>query len=380
MGDIRPFQFAISEETLDDLKRRLAATRWPDRETPRDWSQGIPLDYLKEVCAYWQNDYDWRRCEAALNALPQFITEIDGLDFQFLHLRSPREDALPLVMTHGWPGSVIEFLKVVGPLSDPQAHGGAASDAFHVVCPTLPGFGFSGKPDTPGWSVERIGRAWGQLMARLGYDRYVAQGGDWGAFVTECIAASETGHCIGMHSNLPIVRPSEALLENPTEFEQSAQASMQHYWDWDSGYSKEQSTRPQTVGYGLVDSPSGQAAWIIEKFWSWVDCDGHPENVLTRDELLDNVMMYWLPAAGASAARIYWESFSMLFGPIEPIHIPAGISIYPHEIMRPSRRWAEERFTNLVHYNVNDKGGHFAAFERPAVFVDELRTCFAHVR
>ena len=380
MSDIRAFQFDVPEEALDDLKRRLAATRWPERETPDDWSQGIPRAYMKEVCAYWQNEYDWRRCEAALNALPQFITEIDGLDFQFLHLRSPREDALPLVMTHGWPGSVIEFMKIIEPLSDPEAHGGDASDAFHVVCPTLPGFGYSGKPDAPGWSIERIGRAWGQLMARLGYDRYVAQGGDWGAAVTACIGVNETAHCIGMHTNMPLLSPSPALLENPTEFEQSALAGFQYYWDWDSGYSKEQSTRPQTIGYGLVDSPCAQAAWIIEKFWAWTDCDGQPENVLTRDELLDNVMMYWLPGAGASSARIYWESFSVLGRPQEPIHIPAGVSMFPHEIFRASKRWGEERFTNLVHYNALDKGGHFAAFEQPAVFVDELRTCFANVR
>ena len=217
-------------------------------------------------------------------------------------------------------------------------------------------------------------------MARLGYDHYVAQGGDWGAFVTECIALSETEHCIGMHSNMPFLSPSPELLENPTEFEQSALKSIQHYWASESGYSKEQSTRPQTVGYGLVDSPTAQAAWIIEKFWSWADCDGHPEHVFTRDELLDNVMMYWLPGAGASAARIYWESFSVLGTAPEPIHIPAGVSVYPTEILRASKRWAEERFTNLVHYNANEKGGHFAAFECPAVFVNELRTCFSHMR
>ena len=335
---------------------------------------------MKELCDYWRNGYDWRRCEAALNALPQFRTEIDGLEFQFLDVRSPREDALPMVMTHGWPGSVIEFLKVIGPLSDPEAHGGDGSDAFHVVCPTLPGFGFSGKPDAPGWSIEHIGRAWGQLMARLGYDRYVAQGGDWGAAVTACIGLSETEHCIGLHTNMPILSPSPEVMENPTEFEQSALAGIQHYWDWDSGYSKEQSTRPQTVGYGLVDSPSAQAAWIIEKCWAWSDCDGHPENAFTRDELLDNVMMYWLPRAGASSARIYWESFSVLTRPQEPIHIPTGVSIFPQEIFRSSRRWCEERFSKLIHYNTLDQGGHFAAFEQPETFVDEIRSCFRHVR
>ena len=380
MSEINSFRFDIPEQTLNDLKQRLAGTRWPEAETPDDWTQGVPLAYMKELCDYWRDGYDWRRCEAALNALPQFRTEIDGLEFQFLHVRSPREDALPMVMTHGWPGSVIEFLKVIGPLSDPAEHGGDASDAFHVVCPTLPGFGFSAKPDAPGWSVERIGRAWGQLMARLGYDQYVAQGGDWGAVVTACIGLSETEHCIGLHTNLPILSPSPEVMENPTEFEQSALAAGQHYWDWDSGYSKEQSTRPQTVGYGLVDSPTAQAAWILEKFWSWSDCDGHPENALTRDELLDNVMMYWLPGAGASSARIYWESFSILGKPQEPIHIPTGVSIFPHEIFRSSRRWCEERFSKLVHYNALEKGGHFAALEQPETFVDEIRSCFRHVR
>jgi len=380
MSTIRPFRFEVSQEALDDLKRRLGATRWPDRETPGDWSQGAPLAYMKELCEYWKHEYDWRKCEAGLNQVPQFITNIDGLDFQFLHLRSPNPDALPLVITHGWPGSVLEFMKIIRPLSDPQTCGGDKADAFHVVCPTLPGFGYSGKPRAPGWSVERIGRAWGQLMARLGYDRYVAQGGDWGAAVTACMGLSETAHCIAMHTNMPILSPSAKLLENPSELERNALAGIQHYWDWDSGYSKEQSTRPQTVGYGLADSPMAQAAWIIEKFWAWTDCNGHPENALTRDELLDNVMMYWLPGVGASSARIYWESFSVLGSPQEPIHIPAGVSIFPREIFRASRRWVEERFTNLIHYEILDSGGHFAAFEQPEIFVDELRGCFSHVR
>jgi epoxide hydrolase len=380
MSNLRAFRFDVPGEALDDLSRRLGATRWPERETPDDWSQGVPLAYMKEVCDYWQNEYDWRRCEAKLNALPQFMAEIDGLDFQFLHVRSPQEDALPLVMTHGWPGSVLEFMKVIGPLSDPAGHGGNASDAFHVVCPTLPGFGFSAKPTAPGWKVERIGRAWGRLMAALGYDRYVAQGGDWGSAVTTSIGLTETDHCAAIHTNMPLVRPSGRLLEDLTDFEQNAIAAGQYYWDWDSGYSKEQSTRPQTVGYGLVDSPVAQAAWIIEKFWAWSDCDGHPENVLTRDELLDNVMMYWLPEAGASSARIYWESFSILSEEPKKVPTPTGVSIYPREIFRASERWVKDRFTKLIHFNILDKGGHFAAFEQPAVFVDEIRTCFAHVR
>jgi epoxide hydrolase len=380
MSDIRPFRFAIPDSALQDLKRRLGDARWPERETAQDWSQGVPLAYTREVCEYWRTRYDWRRCEAALNALPQFVTTIDGLDIQFIHLRSKHERALPMIVTHGWPGSVIEFLKVLGPLTDPAAHGGGAADAFHVVCPTLPGFGFSGKPSAPGWGVERTGRAWGQLMARLGYDRYVAQGGDWGSAVTHAMGLSETEHCIAMHSNMPLLSPSEAVTKDLTAQEQSAFAGFQHYWDWDSGYSKEQSTRPQTVGYGLVDSPVAQCAWILEKFWSWTDCNGHPENALTRDEMLDNIMLYWLPAAGASSARLYWESFRLLLEPKPQIHMPVGASIFPHEIFRASKRWCEERYTKLIHYNVLDKGGHFAAFEQPATFVDEVRTCFRKVR
>ena len=380
MSDIKPFQIDISQAELDDLQRRLMHIRWPERETPEDWSQGIPLAYVKELCGYWREQYDWRRCESWLNGLPQFTTEIDGLDFHFLHIRSPNESALPLVMTHGWPGSIIEFSKVIGLLTDPASHGGSDDDAFHLVCPTLPGFGFSGKPSEPGWGVERIGMAWGQLMARLGYDRYVAQGGDWGAAVTCSMGITETHHCAGIHTNMPILSPSEAFTQDLSEYENDALASAQYYWDWDSGYSKEQSTRPQTIGYGLVDSPVAQAAWIIEKFWAWTDSDGHPENVLTRDELLDNVMMYWLTSAGASSARIYWESFSLIGTPQAPIEMPSGVSMFPNEIFRASRRWVEERFKNLVHYNVLEKGGHFAAFEQPSTFVDEVRTCFRHMR
>ncbi len=378
---IRPFKFDVPETELDDLRRRIAQTRWPERETPTDWSQGIPLAYTREICEYWRTQYDWRRCEAALNAQPQFITEIDGLDIQFMHALSPHPGARPLIMTHGWPGSVIEFMKVIGPLTDPVAHGGDPQDAFHLVCPSLPGFGYSGKPTATGWTLERIGRAWTTLMARLGYDRYFAQGGDWGAGVTMSIGVTEAAHCEGIHTNMPLVDLTPAMIEDPTAFEKSALAGFQHYWDWDSGYSKEQSTRPQTIGYALVDSAVGQAAWILEKFWAWTDCDGHPENVLTRDELLDNVMMYWLPAAAASSARMYWENFSaILLQPKRPIDVPTGISIYPHEIFRLSKRWAETRFSKIVHYNTLDKGGHFAAFEQPAHFINEIRTAFRAMR
>ena len=380
MSRVKKFRIKVPKTAIADLKRRIASTRWPDRETPAGWSQGVPLSYMRELADYWRHSYDWGRCQEQLNALPQFITELDGLDIHFLHIRSPHKNALPLIMTHGWPGSIIEFLKVIGPLTDPVAHGGKAEDAFHLVCPTLPGFGFSGKPDAPGWGIGRIGRAWGQLMARLGYKNYVAQGGDWGSAVTHAMGMSETKHCLAMHTNMPLLSPSPAVMDNLTAQEQSALAGIQHYFEWDSGYSKEQSTRPQTVGYGLVDSPVAQCAWIMEKFWCWTDSNGHPENVLSRDELLDNVMMYWLPAAGASSARIYWESFSVILAPKAQIHMPVGASIYPREIFRASRRWCEERYTKLIHYNVLDKGGHFAAIEQPVVFVNEVRNCFRQIR
>ncbi len=375
---VQPFRIAIPEADLDDLRARLARTRLPEKETPDDWSQGIPLSYVRELVAYWKNGYDWRICEARLNALPQFTTRIDGLGIHFLHIRSPHANAQPLVLTHGWPGSIIEFMKVIGPLTDPVAHGGDARDAFHLVCPTLPGFGFSDKPTQPGWSIEHIADAWAQLMARLGYNRYFAQGGDWGALVTAAIGMQDTAHCAAIHMNMPIAPPDPANMDNLTEREQSALAGMKHYQDWDSGYSKQQSTRPQTLGYGLADSPAGQMAWIIEKFWSWTDCDGHPENVLTRDELLDNVMMYWLTNSGASSGRIYWESFGKTN--TNPINIPVGCSIFPKEIFRTSRRWAEKRFSNLIHFNDLEKGGHFAAMEQPASYLDEVRTTFRKVR
>ena len=377
-SEITPFRIEATEAELDDLKRRLAATRWPEPETVDDWSQGIPLSYVQEVCGYWAKEYDWREREARLNRFAQFKTEVDGLGIHFVHARSPHADALPLLITHGWPGSIVEFHKVIEPLTDPTAHGGAAADAFHVVCPSLPGYGFSDKPTASGWGVGRIADAWGQLMRRLGYERYLAQGGDWGAMVTTCVGAQDPDGCAGIHLNMPIALPDPETLANLSETEKSAMASMQHYEQWDSGYSKQQSTRPQTLGYGLVDSPAGQAAWILEKFWSWTDCDGHPEKVLTRDELLDNVMLYWLPAAAASSARLYWESFRS--PPMDPVRVPVGCSIFPKEIFRTSKRWAEKRFDELIHWNELNKGGHFAAFEQPESFIDEVRTCFRSLR
>lgn len=375
---IEPFRIHARDEDLEDLRRRLRATRWPERECVDDWSQGIPLAYVQEVCSYWAERYDWRAREAALNRLPQWKTPIDGLGIQFVHVRSPHPQAQPLVISHGWPGSIVEFHKVIGPLVDPVAHGGDARDAFHVVCPSLPGYGFSDKPAGTGWNVQRIARAWSSLMQRLGYARFFAQGGDWGAAVTGAIGALDPEHCAGIHVNMPTVGPDRNTLSDLTELEKSALAGLQHYDRWDSGYSKQQSTRPQTLGYGLVDSPAGQAAWILEKFWAWTDCDGHPENVLTRDELLDNVMLYWLPRAAASSARLYWESF--VDPPRAEIHVPAGCSIFPKEIFRASRRWAERRYKQLVYWNELDKGGHFAAFEQPEAYVGEIRACFRAMR
>ena len=371
---IEPFTVAIPDAALADLRYRLDATRWPERETVDDWSQGIPLAYVQDLCRYWSASYNWRAREAQLNRFPQFTTTLDGLRIHFIHARSPHPDARPLVITHGWPGSVAEFQKVIGPLADPTAYGGNASDAFHVVCPTLPGYGFSDKPSRTGWGADRISDAWNALMLRLGYAHYFAQGGDWGALVTTQIGLRHAGPCLGIHINMPIVTPDPDTMTSLTEAEKSALAGMQHYQQWDSGYSKQQSTRPQTLGYALADSPVGQLAWIVEKFWAWTDCNGHPENVLTRDELLDNVMLYWLTNSAASSARLYWESFNKVSR--DPIAVAAGISVFPKEIFRSSRRWAEKRFRNLIYWNELSAGGHFAAFEQPEVFVRELRSCF----
>jgi len=376
---IRPFTLRIDQQVLDDLAQRLAMTRWPDPETPKDWSQGLPLDYAKQLAAYWQHEYDWREREAYFNQFPQFITELEGLDIHFIHLKSPEAHARPLLMTHGWPGSVVEFHKVLAPLVDPVAHGGRAEDAFHVVCPSLPGYGFSAKPVGTGWGVEKIAQAWNALMQRLGYDRYFAQGGDWGSAVTTAIGLQNLGQCAGIHVNMPNARATKEALASPTERDKVALAGAKYYQQWGAGYSSQQSTRPQTLGYGLVDSPMGQATWIIEKFYEWTDCSGHPENALSRQELLDNVMFYWLPGTGASSARLYWESFGTAFSGVadQQVKIPTGCSIFPKEIVATPRSWAEQRYPNIVYWNELDKGGHFAAFEQPQLFINELRTCFA---
>jgi pimeloyl-ACP methyl ester carboxylesterase len=376
--EVTPFRVEIAEAALDDLRQRLLRTRWAEAEPVADWSQGIPHGYLRELCRYWADGYDWRATEARLNALPQFRTEIDGLGIHFVHVRSPHPDALPLIITHGWPGSIIEFLKVIGPLTDPTAHGGEAGDAFHVVCPSLPGYGFSDRPARTGWGVERIADAWSVLAGRLGYRRYGAQGSDWGTSITTLLAQQYPERLAGIHLTPPLAPPDPTTFGDLTDRERAAIAALDHAEQWESGYSREQATRPQTIGYALVDSPAALCAWIVEKFRSWTDCDGHPENVLTRDELLDNVMLYWLPGTGASSARLYWESFRQ--PSFDPITVPVGCSIFPKEIFRASKRWAEKRFQKLVYWNELERGGHFAAFEQPGAYLEEVRACFRHVR
>ena len=367
----RPLTIDIPQSQLDDLKTRLALTRWPEKETVDDWDQGMPLAYARELAAYWAEQYDWRRCEAALNAWPNYLIEIDGLDIHFLHVRSANPAARPLILTHGWPGSVLEFMEVIAPLS---------AD-YHLVIPSLPGYGFSGKPTKAGWSVEQTAKAWNQLMLALGYTRYFAQGGDWGSAVTCAIGAQDLGAVAGIHVNMVVGAPPPAMMADMTDAEKSYLARMQWYRDKDTGYSIEQSTRPQTIGYGLADSPVGQMTWICEKFHGWTDCGhdghgrgGHPENALSKDHMLDTVMLYWLTNSAASSARLYWHSFrSFSTGTIS---VPTGCSLFPMELMRLSRRWAEGRYTNIVYWNELDKGGHFAAFEQPELFVSEVKAAF----
>lgn len=379
--EIRPFRIAVSDALLDDLRSRLRATRWPEAEAVADWSQGVPLAWMRDICTYWAERYDWRAREAALNRLAQFTTTIDGLDIHFVHVCSPHPRAMPLVITHGWPGSIVEFQKVIEPLVDPVAHGGDASDAFDIVCPTMPGFGFSGKPTATGWDVERIAGAWAQLMARLGYPRYGAQGGDWGSAVTTALGAQDTAHCAGIHITLAMAsRPLPPEGAEPTPDEARALRGIAHYQEWDSGYSMQQSTRPQTVGYALTDSPAGQAAWILEKFWAWTDCNGHPENILHRDELLDNVMLYWVTASAASSARLYWETFGGKKRKRPKVTIPTGVAVYPKEIVPPVRRWMASAHTDIRHWVEMPRGGHFAAFEQPQLFVDDVRAFFRALR
>jgi len=381
MSDIKPFKIKISDEELEDLNKRLIATRWPEKETVKDWSQGVPLSYIKEICDYWINEYDWRSREEYYNTFTQFITDVDGIDIHFIHIKSPHKEAKPLIISHGWPGSIVEFHKIINPLIDPVSHGGKAEDAFHIVCPTLPGYGFSGKPSQPGTGVEKIAELWDLLMSKIGYNKYFAQGGDWGSAITIAIGKQNRGSCKGIHVNMPFAPPTKEAIENPSDRDKLAFEGLNYYQEWGSGYSKQQSTRPQTLGYGLADSPIGQASWIIEKFYEWTDCDGHPENILNKEELLDNIMFYWLTKSASSSARLYWESFGSFGGnPEEKLLIPVGCSIFPKEISRTPRSWAEQVYSNIVYWNELEKGGHFAAFEQPELFINEIRSCFRLIR
>ena len=385
MSAITPFRVEVPQADLDDLHHRLDRVRWPDELPGAGWDLGIPLERMRELATYWREKFDWPAQEAALNRYPQYTTEIDGQNIHFLHVRSANPDALPLILTHGWPGSVVEFLKVIGPLSDPAAHGASAADAFDVVCPSLPGYGFSGKPDRTGWGIERIAGAWVSLMARLGYGRYGAVGGDWGTSISVLVGLQDPEHVAGIHLIPPLAGPDPATFGDLTDAERAALASLEYSAKWESGYSREHATRPQTIGYALVDSPAALAAWIVEKFWSWTDHPGSLEAVLSRDELLDNLMLYWLPGTGASAARLYWESIRQvnkwISGPsADTVDVPVGCSVFPRELQRPSRRWAARRFTDIRYWNEPAQGGHFAAFEQPGLFAEEVRLFFRLVR
>jgi pimeloyl-ACP methyl ester carboxylesterase len=409
-GAIRPFRVEVTDAELDDLRRRIRATRWPEQETVKDESQGVRLATIQELARYWGTDYDWRRCEAKLNALPQFITEIDGLDIHFIHVRSKHEDALPVIVTHGWPGSTIEQLKIIVPLTNPAAHGGSASDAFHVVIPSMPGYGFSGKPKTTGWDPARIARAWVELMKRLGYRQFVAQGGDWGAVVTDLMAKQEPPELLAIHTNMPGVVPPDVWRaiqsggpppKGMSGEEQRTYEKLKGFFTTSVAYALEMGTRPQAL-YGIADSPVGLAAWLIDHGGgdappaaaSGGDAQpvaaltaaartptgsGHPATELTRDDVLDNITFYWLTNSGVSSSRLYWEN-KLSFFDIKNVSIPTAVTVFPGEIYQTPKSWAEKAYPKLIHYNRVDKGGHFAAWEQPEIFASELRTAFKSFR
>jgi len=389
---IRPLSVEFDEEQIEDLRRRIAATRWPTKELVADRSQGVQLEPLRELARYWLDDYDFGRIEARLNALPQFVTAIDGVDVHFVHVQSAHEDALPLIMTHGWPGSVIEQIDTVGPLTDPTAHGGSAEDAFHLVLPSLPGYGFSGEPKEIGWALSRFARAWAELMNRLGYSHYVAQGGDVGAGVTDAMGRLAPEGLVGIHTNLLVPALNDpGALPAATEEEQAALAAIKTFQTSGNGYFVEQSTRPQTIGYALLDSPVSLAAWMIDH-----DTDAYykiagafvedkPSGNLTRDHILDNVTLYWLTGTGASAARSYWEAYgpdaaAAKQAPPPEVRLPVGFTTFPGEIWKTPRSWVEKSYPSVVYFNAVDKGGHFAAWEEPELFSEELRAAFKPIR
>jgi epoxide hydrolase len=378
--DVTPFRVQVTQAALDDLKQRLANIRWPNKEPVTEWSQGVPLGKAQAFVEYWRTRYDWRRVESTLNALPQFRTQIDGLGIYFIHVRSKHENALPIILTHGWPGSIIEFLQVTGPLTDPMAHGGKADEAFHVVIPSLPGFGFSDKPTEAGWRLPRIANAWAALMARLGYSRYVAQGGDWGAGVTSWMAKQREPGLAAIHLNLPILFPPPPPPPGGyTAAEQGAVAQLVKYGSDGSAYASIQGTRPQTLGYGLADSPVGQAMWIYEKFQAWSDNKGDPAEAISVDHMLDDISLYWLTDTAASSARLYYESFAKDFVRMT-LDIPVAVSIFKGDLFVPPKPWGDQTYSKLFYWNEVPKGGHFAALEQPELFVAELRKSFAQVR
>jgi pimeloyl-ACP methyl ester carboxylesterase len=385
---LRPFTVQVPQAAVDDLRRRIAATRWPDKETVADRSQGTQLAKLQQLVRYWGTDYDWRKAEAKLNALPQFITTIDGLDIHFIHVRSRHPNALPVIVTHGWPGSVTEQLKIIGPLTDPTAHGGRAQDAFHVVIPSMPGYGFSGKPTGTGWNPDRIARAWAQLMQRLGYSRYVAQGGDWGSPVSSAMARQAPAGLLGIHINLPAAVPPEvaAVLASAgpapaglSEKERAAFSSLDTFYKKRRAYGAMMGTRPQVIGQALTDSPAGLAVFMYDYN------DGEPERLLARDDFLDNVTLYWLTNTAASSARLYWETGgqSVILAAAQKtseISLPVAITVFPEEVYRAPETWARRAYRNLIYFNEVDKGGHFAAWEQPELFASELRAAFRSLR
>jgi pimeloyl-ACP methyl ester carboxylesterase len=388
--EIRTFHLEIPEEQIDDLRRRIAATRWPSKELVPDRSQGVQLEALHELARYWATDYDWRKAEAKLNALPQFTTEIDGVEIHFIHVRSPHENALPLIMTHGWPGSVIELLEVVGPLTDPTAHDGTAEDAFDLVLPSLPGYGFSGEPTEVGWDPGRVGQAWAELMQRLGYTRYVAQGGDVGASVTDAMGRQAPEGLLGIHTNLLVTILAGGPMPSESEQERAALDQINTFRTSGFGYFLEQATRPQTIGYALLDSPVALAAWMLdhdtdsyEKI-SRAFLGGQPAGNLTRDHIVDNITLYWLTGTGASAARSYWESgraAALAAGQAPPeVSLPVGFTTFPGEIFAAPRSWVEQSYPKLIYFNEVDKGGHFAAWEEPELFSAEVRAAFKSLR
>jgi pimeloyl-ACP methyl ester carboxylesterase len=389
--EIRPFQVEIPQERIDDLRRRIEATRWPTKELVEDRSQGVQLATTQELARYWTTDYDFGRIEARLNALPQFTTEIDGVEIHFIHVRSQHEDALPLIMTHGWPGSVIELLETIGPLTDPTAHGGSAEDAFHLVLPSLPGYGFSGEPAELGWNVIRVAQAWAELMQRLGYSRYVAQGGDVGAAVTDTMGRQAPEGLLGIHTNL-LVTALGGPLSAETEQERAAAETLATFREDGFGYFLEMATRPQTIGYALLDSPVALAAWLLDhdtdSYYkiSRAFVDREPVGNLTRDEILDNITLYWLTGTGASAARSYWEdgrarAQAEASGQAPPeVSLPVGFTTFPGEIWRTPRSWVEKSYPNVTYFNEVDKGGHFAAWEEPQLFSEEMRAAFSSLR